>query len=585
MKRAIFLLIVLSCLYGYSQTIPTSRLVDWTIAGLKDTTTVGFHVLDMTNYNVVGDSTTPNDAALAAALADITSPGAILEFPSGNFVFNDPLLLPSNLVVKGEGVGNTTLVLDMGDASHGIRIQGQRLFSDTTYFTQTGMVDDTEVMVANATSFSVGDWVQIIQNDSDLVTSSWAIQSVGQIIEIASVNGNLITFDSPFRLTYDLARKPFIQKINPAENVGIECLTIYRRTDSVMQQASNIYYNNAMNCWVKGVESDRCIFSHIEARYCSNLHIEQSYMHHAIEYGGGGRAYGVMLHFTSNECRIENNIFQHLRHSMILQAGSNGNAFAYNYSFDPYWSSTPNDAAGDMVLHGNYPFANLFEQNIAQNMVIDNSHGPNGIYNTYFRNRGGLYGIFFSANNSPSQNLIGNEIPNTGFPYNLVNYTILGTDQFTYGNNNKGTIDPVGTDALPDSTYAYTSRPAFVPESEWSKIGTPNLIGSGSIPAKDRWDSGNLFGNACSDTVVGIMQLEDAVDGIKVFPNPTKDLVCISGEAIQSIQIFNTSGQLIKSLTKVNSTQIIDVKDWPNGIYILEVELKDKKVVKRFVKD
>ncbi|MBK6996924.1 MAG: hypothetical protein IPH31_19135 [Lewinellaceae bacterium] len=38
---------------------------------------------------------------------------------------------------------------------------------------------------------------------------------------------------------------------------------------------------------------------------------------------------------------------------MLLQSGSNGNVLGYNFSTDPYWEEFPNDAAGDIVLHGN----------------------------------------------------------------------------------------------------------------------------------------------------------------------------------------------------------------------------------------
>ena len=65
---------------------------------------------------------------------------------------------------------------------------------------------------------------------------------------------------------------------------------------------------------------------------------------------------------------------------------------------DPFWTGTvlPSDAAGDLVLHGNYPYANLFEGNILQNLVVDDSHGLNGPYNTFFRNRADNYGIVMS---------------------------------------------------------------------------------------------------------------------------------------------------------------------------------------------
>ena len=90
---------------------------------------------------------------------------------------------------------------------------------------------------------------------------------------------------------------------------------------------------------IQGIESDKCNFAHIDAEYSSNLSISKNYFHDAHNYGSGGKAYGVILHFTSNECKIEDNIFNHLRHSMIVQAGANGNVFStYNYSIDPFWT-------------------------------------------------------------------------------------------------------------------------------------------------------------------------------------------------------------------------------------------------------
>lgn len=142
-------------------------------------------------------------------------------------------------------------------------------------------------------------------------------------------------------------------------------------------------------------------------------------------------------------------------------------------------------------------YANLFEQNDVQNIVIDNSHGANGPYNTFLRNRASLYGIFFSDNTSPSQNFIGNEIPNTGFPYSTVNYNILGNDQFSYGNNNKGTVAPVGTSNVTDLSYHYLVKPDFVQGYQWGKIGLPNAMNTSSVPATDRYVTNDIFAGTC----------------------------------------------------------------------------------------
>jgi hypothetical protein len=178
-------------------------------------------------------------------------------------------------------------------------------------------------------------------------------------------------------------------------------------------------------------------------------------------------------------------------------------------------------------------------------MVIDNSHGANGPYNTFFRNRGSLFGIFFSDNTSPSQNFIGNEIPNTGIPYSSVNYTILGNDQFLHGNNNKGTIVPIGTASLQDSSYFLIAQPANIPTGYFASIGTPNTMNSGSIPATYYHSTGNHFAEACgysSDLSISTASLP----AIFVYPNPVAqgEALNIQGEW-EEIQLYDLSGRLV----------------------------------------
>src|SRR5690606_35679977 len=152
-----------------------------------------------------------------------------------------------------------------------------------------------------------------------------------------------------------------------------------------------------------------------------------------FSYGSGGKAYGVCLQFGTGDCIVENNYFNHLRHSILMQAGVNGNAIGYNYSVDPYWTdvSLPANSAGDIVFHGNYPYMNLVEGNNCQHIVIDDSHGKNGPYNTLLRNRSDLYGLFMNSNPATdSVNFIGNEVTNTGFLLGL--YILSGNGHFTF---------------------------------------------------------------------------------------------------------------------------------------------------------
>lgn len=577
----LFLLLHSSAL---SQTLVPSRSVDWTLAGLKDTTTSGFIEIDMQVQGAVGNGVFPNDSVLTNVLNSITGPGAILNFPTGNYLFNNTINLTSNVVLRGQGADQTVFMMGLGGTSHSLSVQGSLISSDTTSLIESAVKDSNFITVSDPVNFSVGNWVQIVQYDSDLVTSSWAENNVGQIVKIKSIFTNKIVFESPFRMNFDSIRSPYIVKIIPAENVGIECLKIQRMDDTAPEQSSNISFTYAVNSWVKGIESENCTFSHIQTRRSSNLYISQSYFHHAFGYGGNGRAYGVMLHATSNECLVENNIFEHLRHSMIVQSGANGNVFAYNYSFDPYWESVPTNSAGDVVLHGNYAYANLFEQNICQNIVIDDSHGPNGPYNTFLRNRSEGYGIFFSASNSPNQNFLGNEIPNNSFPYSLVNYTIQGSGHFIHGNNNKGTIHPSGTGVLIDSSYAYSEKPDFIPASQWFGIGTPNIMGSTSIPAYDRYNSGILFSNTCDDSTIGVEENIEKNQKVVLFPNPVKSEMAIKSSCfIQSLRVINPIGQEILHQKNIGFSNLINTTDWEIGIYFIIINLSNNESIVEMV--
>lgn len=580
MYRIFYLLFLLICVSGFSQTLPLSRSVDWTLAGLRDTTTNGFIEIDMQAQGVVGNGTTPNDSIVGNVLSSITTSGAILNFPSGNFLFNNTINIPNNIIIKGEGAEVTSFTMDLGGTGHSFRIQGQAINSDTTSIINFSTKDSNFVIVSDPNSFSTGDWIQIVQYDSDLVTSSWAENTVGQIVKVKTISGSKIVLESPLRMDYDTTRSPYILKVIPAENVGIECLKIHRIDNTAPQQSSNIFFSYAVNCWVSGIESENCTFSHIQTNRSSNLHVSKSYFHHGFEYGGGGRAYGVILQATSNECLVENNIFEHLRHSMIVQSGANGNVFSYNYSFDPYWESTPNNSSGDLVLHGNYVYANLFEQNICQNIIIDNSHGPNGPYNTMFRNRAEGFGIFFSSNNSPYQNFLGNEIPNTSFPYNIVNYTIQGTDHFIHGNNNKGTIHPAGTSALMDSSYAYIQKVDFIPIAQWAGIGTPNIMGSASIPAYERYNSGTIFSNACNGISISVNQPFKTKEKFMIFPNPVvSEMTIESSHFIQNLTVINLMGEVLHYHENIGFSNQISTVDWRNGLYFILINFANNKSI------
>lgn len=573
------LLFLFICTNLCAQTIPDYRKVNWSLANTPDININGFNIVNLgeEDLNITGKEA--NDIQFKIILDELNGQPSIINFPEGEFLFNSTIQLPSNIVIRGQGSDKTKIVFDLGGSGDGFSIKGQISNNIKSSVKESFVLSQNFIIVDSPEFWKIGKWLKLTMDDADLVTSDWAKNSVGQIIKIESISNDTLFLSSPLRFSANTFRNPVITSIEPVENVGIECLSILRKDDTAPQQTSTIFFENAVDCWVKGVESANCTFAHVTIASSSNIKVKQSYFHDGFDYGGGGRAYGVVLQFSSGECLIENNIFQHLRHSVLLQAGANGNAITYNYSREPFWTSFPSDAAGDMVLHGNYVFANLFEQNICQNIVIDDSHGPNGPLNTFFRNRAEKYGIFFSANNSPSQNIVGNEITNLGFPYSLLNYTINGTDHLIYSNNNKGVIVPENITDLPEESLIYYERPEFLSESQFGGIGSPNIISLNTIPALERWNSLNPMLGGCTDSLILQKNIIDDEIKFSLFPNPFNDQLTIQSEnIIDNLTIINQLGRILIYKNIAEKSLQFNTSEWSPGFYFVIINSGNKKI-------
>ncbi|MBD3226125.1 MAG: hypothetical protein GF313_15460 [Caldithrix sp.] len=257
---------------------------------------------------------------------------------------------------------------------------------------------DNTISVSDPSGFSSGDWIHYFEYLFPVKEVNDWPKSIGQITKVESINygTSTITLQREASKNYSTSYGPYIEKINPVMNIGLEKLKIKRMDGSKSNDGSNgsnIIFSRAVNCWIKGVEFEQTSKHHIVVNFSSNLEMSGCYFNDARDHGDGGYGYGVALQRSTNYCLIENNIFYHLRHSMLVQSGANSNTFELNYSRKAYatYGVFPYGPP-DICLHGRYPFANMFEQNNVELIAADDSHENessginNGPYNAFVRN-------------------------------------------------------------------------------------------------------------------------------------------------------------------------------------------------------
>lgn len=570
----------------HAQILDSDRSTNWKKAGSNFGDTLkNIHFLNIADFGAIPNDGLNDDDALAKALAERIQyqEGIQINFDEGVYNFEKNITINKNkIIISGLSNGKTIFEFNLSKENNAISILGE--MSSTKVAILGDAIKGTDIIIIENTElFPPNSIIKIQDDDTELITSAWAKGSTGQICTCVENINTGIMIEEKLRRTYRTLNNTTIQKINPVQFIEISNIVI-KRTKKTDKQTSNILVSYGKDIILKCIESYYCNFAHIDIRNSKNIEVYGSYFEDAFEYGGGGKGYGVVVHSSSSDCLVHKNIFKHLRHSMLLQSGANGNVIAYNYSCEPYWTgvSLPSNSAGDIVLHGNYPYLNLFEGNICQNIVIDDSHGKNGPYNTFLRNRAELYGIFMNFNPaSDSINFIGNEITSSELFKGL--YMLNGNEHFEYGNNVLGTIKPNNTTILEDKSYYLTEGvPSFYKEnSNWVPIGIPNKLNQYINEAKYRYE--NSIKTKCQEEENSIIEIENDIT-IRVYPNPCQNKLYIknnSNSIIQEASIYSYSGNIIEKFDYPIEMINFDKEYYVEKIYFLKILLNTGEIIRK----
>lgn len=602
MKKLFFLIPVFFLTRVYGQIVPDSMLTDWSHAGLRER----IYAADTLNIAEINTTESSDDWSepVRIAIESLQGRAGVIFFPAGEYKLRSQITLPDSVIIRGAGADSTRLVFDLDGASTDC-FSIRQTQSQPFFRIFNGHEKGSQVLTVDGFSnFQAGDWVEIIQDNGDWDSNPapWAENSVGQIIKLTGKEDSAIFLETPLRISFTDTLNPRIRVVEMREMAGIESLEIRRKDSPPIGPLYNIHFAYAANCWVRGVESSRSVGSHILVDASSNIELTGNYIHHAMEYDGvGTRGYGVTLLNHTGEVLVENNIFRHLRHAMMVKQGANGNVFAYNYSTQPFRKEFPNDLTGDISIHGHYAFANLFEGNIVQNIILDHYWGPAGPGNMFFRNRAELYGISLANLNNQSpdtdgQILVGNETTN---PNGLMGNLLMGGQgHFLHGNNIKGLIQPANTLALEDLSY-YRDEPFQCGKDIVSNpvIGLPSIMGEGENAASQRFAGGeNLSVFDCNpeNMVSSIFTGKPAPEiQAEIFPNPFYQFVTVKISTKER-------SQLRLKLTTVDGKRVVEKlsllpagdheiplktdSTLPAGVYFVQIVLGEESYTRKLVR-
>ena len=275
-----------------------------------------------------------------------------------------------------------------------------------------------------------------------------------------------------------------------------------------------------------------------------------------------------------------------------------------NVSLDSYtWGSNFLDAEndGDLDLYinsqytslDNYPSYGFYENNNGMFSVPSSL----GFLTNDYKSYASAIGDF---NNDGATDIISNndddQIPSLWVNNSTITNNYLAVKLEGINSNKDGIGSKIEISVNGNKQYRYI----LCGEGYLSQNSFKEIFGIGSSTSVDYikidWLSGitDIFYNISANQILNIVEgssstLEisnDNKDNIKIFPNPSKNIVSISNNHnINSILLINSLGQ--KVFRKVVNTSIVnlDVSDFSAGVYTIQIHtdygIKTKKIIKQ----
>lgn len=401
-----------------AEIIPADRMTTWNpglnaVGGIPNRTTI-YQTLSPRGGSL-------DDTAAIQSALNTCPPGQVVKLSPGTFNISgnlyvktpDCTLRGSGTGALGSGNGGTRLVKADRDTNRnaGAALYVGRgrpyVFSSSTNLATDAIKGANSVTLVSNPGVAVGEIVLVDQVTDDDPRVWWGPQhnppgegsrrwfarqdrSLTQMMEVTAVNGNTITFSTPFHITFkteygaQLSRygtDPGLRFSDPVlYRVGIEDLYVYGG------MGGNVIVALCAYCWVKSIESHWSIGASVGLLGTFRSVLRDSYIHETPDPNPGGGGYIVALNWGASDNLVENNVMWYGNKQIVMQATGGGNVIAYNYMDDAFGGYYPSMPEGGLNAgHYTTPHMELLEGNYSHNYIGDSFWG-NSIYITVFRN-------------------------------------------------------------------------------------------------------------------------------------------------------------------------------------------------------
>ncbi len=141
-----------------------------------------------------------------------------------------------------------------------------------------------------------------------------------------------------------------------------------------------------------------------------------------------------------------------------------------------------------------------------------------------------------------------------------------------YSTNNQTTYTQIVSD-LTNQTYLWNNPPTFSnADTIWLKVTGHSI---------DNTIVGSTTKEFTYDATANVLNNE--ILSVEIFPNPASNLLEINAENIESVQIFDLNGKLIKMINKNKVETPIDIKNLAKGIYSVKIKTNLGLVIKKLI--